>query len=168
MSKKTALVISAHAADFVWRAGGAIALHQAKGYEVTIVCLSYGERGESAKIWKEPGVTLDNTLGAFFLGVSVSSMFVASSPVSSFLIPPASLFGVSSLQVYFYYHFYPDDGLLHKVAVAVLWCLDALHLSLSIYCMYHYGVSGFGNFLGLLEVITPFKVSTNRPIAFFH
>lgn len=59
MSKKTALVISAHAADFVWRAGGAIALHQAKGYEVTIVCLSYGERGESAKIWKEPGVTLD-------------------------------------------------------------------------------------------------------------
>ncbi|MBN9069834.1 MAG: PIG-L domain-containing protein, partial [Rhizobiales bacterium] len=25
---KTALVISAHAADFVWRCGGAIALHQ--------------------------------------------------------------------------------------------------------------------------------------------
>jgi len=40
MSDKTALVISAHAADFVWRAGGAIALHQAKGYEVTVVCLS--------------------------------------------------------------------------------------------------------------------------------
>lgn len=57
--KKTALVISAHAADFVWRAGGAIALHQAKGYEVTVVCLSYGERGESAKLWKEPGVTLE-------------------------------------------------------------------------------------------------------------
>ena len=59
MTNKTALVISAHAADFVWRAGGAIALHQAKGYEVTVVCLSYGERGESAKIWKEPGVTLE-------------------------------------------------------------------------------------------------------------
>lgn len=57
--KKTALVISAHAADFVWRAAGAIALHQKKGYEVTIVCLSYGERGESAKIWKQPGVTLE-------------------------------------------------------------------------------------------------------------
>ena len=48
----TALVISAHAADFVWRAGGAIALHQKLGYQVTIVCLSYGERGESAKLWK--------------------------------------------------------------------------------------------------------------------
>lgn len=56
---KTALVISAHSADFVWRCGGAIALHQEKGYEVTVVCLSYGERGESAKLWKKPDMTLD-------------------------------------------------------------------------------------------------------------
>lgn len=60
----TALVISAHAADFVWRCGGAIALHTAKGYEVTVVCLSYGERGESAKLWKEPGMTLDRVKAA--------------------------------------------------------------------------------------------------------
>ena len=58
--KKTALVVSAHAADFVWRAGGAIALHQEKGVDVDIVCLSYGERGESAKLWKrEGGATLE-------------------------------------------------------------------------------------------------------------
>lgn len=57
--KKSALVISAHAADFVWRAGGAIALHQALGYEVTVACLSYGERGESAKLWKQEGMTLE-------------------------------------------------------------------------------------------------------------
>lgn len=56
---KTALVISAHAADFVWRAGGAIALHQKLGYEVTVCCLSYGERGESAKLWKQEGMTLE-------------------------------------------------------------------------------------------------------------
>lgn len=55
----TVLVISAHAADFVWRCGGAIALHQEKGYEVTIACLSFGERGESAKLWKQEGCTLD-------------------------------------------------------------------------------------------------------------
>lgn len=59
MAGKTALVISAHSADFVWRAGGAIALHRKKGYDVTIVCLSYGERGESAKLWKQPGCTLE-------------------------------------------------------------------------------------------------------------
>ncbi len=59
MSKPTALVVSAHSADFVWRAGGAIALHAAKGFEVTVVCLSYGERGESAKLWRQPGMTLE-------------------------------------------------------------------------------------------------------------
>ncbi|WP_127104157.1 PIG-L deacetylase family protein [Pararhodobacter zhoushanensis] len=51
--KKTALIVSAHAADFVWRCGGAIALHAELGYNVTVACLSYGERGESAKLWKE-------------------------------------------------------------------------------------------------------------------
>ena len=58
-SKKTALIISAHSADFVWRCGGAIALHQSLGYDVTVVCLSYGERGESAKLWKQEGMTLE-------------------------------------------------------------------------------------------------------------
>ncbi len=61
---RTALVISAHAADFVWRAGGAIALHQQMGWHVTIVCLSYGERGESAKLWKKGNVTLEQVKAA--------------------------------------------------------------------------------------------------------
>ena len=59
-----ALVISAHAADFVWRCGGAIALHIEKGIDVTVVCLSFGERGESAKLWKEDGMTLDRVKDA--------------------------------------------------------------------------------------------------------
>ena len=57
--KKTAIVVSAHSADFVWRAGGAIALYTERGWEVTVVCLSYGERGESAKLWREPGMTME-------------------------------------------------------------------------------------------------------------
>ncbi len=64
MGNKTALIISAHAADFFWRAGGAIALHQEKGYDITVVCLSYGERGESAKLWKQEGMTLDKVKAA--------------------------------------------------------------------------------------------------------
>lgn len=51
-------MVSAHSADFVWRAGGAIALHAGKGFAVTVVCLSYGERGESAKLWRQEGMTL--------------------------------------------------------------------------------------------------------------
>jgi 4-oxalomesaconate hydratase len=47
------LVVSAHAGDFVWRAGGAMALAAARGAEVTVLCLSFGERGESAKAWRE-------------------------------------------------------------------------------------------------------------------
>ena len=59
MTRKTALVVSAHSADFVWRAGGAIALHAGEGVDVTVVCLSFGERGESAKLWRQDGMTLD-------------------------------------------------------------------------------------------------------------
>lgn len=47
----TLLVISAHAGDFVWRAGGAIALATMRGERAVVVCLSYGERGESASQW---------------------------------------------------------------------------------------------------------------------
>ena len=56
---RTALVVSAHSADFVWRAGGAIALHAEQGVALTVICLSYGERGESAKLWRQPGMTLE-------------------------------------------------------------------------------------------------------------
>ncbi|MEU9335692.1 PIG-L deacetylase family protein [Streptomyces sp. NPDC048290] len=51
-------VISAHSGDFVWRAGGALALYAEGGYDVRIVCLSYGERGESQGLWKQDGMTV--------------------------------------------------------------------------------------------------------------
>jgi 4-oxalomesaconate hydratase len=53
------LVISAHSADFVWRAGGAIALSASRGSAVHVVCLSFGERGESQGLWAQEGMTLD-------------------------------------------------------------------------------------------------------------
>ncbi len=57
--RKNILVVSAHAADFVWRAGGAIALYASRGYRVRILCLSFGERGESQGAWKQPGMTIE-------------------------------------------------------------------------------------------------------------
>jgi 4-oxalomesaconate hydratase len=51
------LVVSAHAADFVWRAAGAIARFVEDGGTAHVVALSYGERGESGELWKEPGQT---------------------------------------------------------------------------------------------------------------
>ena len=54
------LVIGAHSADFVWRAGGAIAVTTAAGGEARVIALSYGERGESGELWKEEGQTIEN------------------------------------------------------------------------------------------------------------
>src|SRR2546429_9838872 len=56
----TLLAVGAHAADFVWRAGGAVAMHTAAGGRATVVALSYGERGESGDLWKEPSQTVDH------------------------------------------------------------------------------------------------------------
>jgi 4-oxalomesaconate hydratase len=57
--KDTMLVVSAHAADFVWRAGGAMALYHLRGSRVRVLCLSYGERGESQKLWRQEGMTIE-------------------------------------------------------------------------------------------------------------
>jgi len=51
------LVIGAHSGDFVWRAGGAVAVTTASGGSAAVLALSYGERGESGELWKEKGQT---------------------------------------------------------------------------------------------------------------
>ncbi len=56
---RSMLIVSAHAADFVWRAGGVIALHTAAGGTATVVSLSYGENGESGDLWRELGQTVE-------------------------------------------------------------------------------------------------------------
>lgn len=54
------LVIGAHSADFVWRAGGAVAKAVELGGEAQVLALSYGERGESGELWKQEGQTVEN------------------------------------------------------------------------------------------------------------
>lgn len=54
------LVIGAHAADFVWRAGGAVAVTSEDGGQAAVLALSYGERGESGELWKESDQTIEN------------------------------------------------------------------------------------------------------------
>ncbi|MBV8218522.1 MAG: PIG-L family deacetylase [Solirubrobacterales bacterium] len=60
MSARRLMVIGAHSADFVWRAGGAAAVTTAGGGEAAVIALSYGERGESGELWKEEGQTIEN------------------------------------------------------------------------------------------------------------
>jgi 4-oxalomesaconate hydratase len=54
------LVIGAHSADFVWRAGGALAVCTGAGGVGRVIALSYGERGESGELWKQEGQTVEN------------------------------------------------------------------------------------------------------------
>jgi 4-oxalomesaconate hydratase len=53
------LVISAHAADYVWRSGGTIAKYVKGGAYVDVVVLSFGVRGESNDLWKKEGQTAE-------------------------------------------------------------------------------------------------------------
>ncbi|GAA4314589.1 PIG-L family deacetylase [Klenkia terrae] len=84
------LVVSAHAADFVWRAGGALALYADRGAAVHVVCLSFGERGESQGLWKQEGMTLDgvktarraeSTAAAQALGATVEFLDLGDYPL---------------------------------------------------------------------------------------
>ncbi len=54
------LVVGAHSADFVWRAAGTIAVTTSAGGSALVIALSYGERGESGNLWKEPDQTEEN------------------------------------------------------------------------------------------------------------
>ena len=56
---RSMLIVSAHAADFVWRAGGVSGLHTSNGGKATVISLSYGENGESGDLWREPGQTVE-------------------------------------------------------------------------------------------------------------
>src|SRR5580704_10436665 len=89
-SRKSILVVSAHAADFVWRAAGAIALYAERGYKVRILCLSYGERGESERLWKIPGMTVEqvkqdrnqeSTRAAAILGAEIRFFDMGDNPI---------------------------------------------------------------------------------------
>jgi 4-oxalomesaconate hydratase len=84
------LVISAHSGDFVWRAGGAIALSAARGTAVHVLCLSFGERGESQGLWKQPDMTLERvkearraeaTAAAEVLGASIEFLDLGDYPL---------------------------------------------------------------------------------------
>jgi len=57
---KRVQVIGAHSADFVWRAGGAVAKAVELGGAAEVIALSYGERGESGELWKQEGQTVEN------------------------------------------------------------------------------------------------------------
>jgi len=78
-------------------------------------------------------LSFDNTLGALFIGFSVSSM----------------LYGVFVLQVYIYCRRYPLDKVGYKAVVVLLFLLGTLHQALIGHSVYYYSITNFMNILAL-------------------
>lgn len=88
--KKSLLVVSAHAADFVWRCGGTMALYSKAGWSVHVVCISPGAKSESWSLWRDtPGQTAEaiakirfseSKAAADILGASVEYLDVPDAP----------------------------------------------------------------------------------------
>lgn len=76
------LVVSAHVADFCTRSGGTIAQYIKEGHNVSVIDLTFGQRGESAEFWKQNvGASYEECMAqrkveamevAEFLGVDIS------------------------------------------------------------------------------------------------
>lgn len=74
-------------------------------------------------------VDIHDTFGAGFIGGMVTAI----------------LYGITTLQTYLYYVYYPKDTNGLKVLVAFIWVLDTLHVSLMCHALYYYLVSSFGD-----------------------
>ncbi|KAG2040894.1 hypothetical protein BDR03DRAFT_1007671 [Suillus americanus] len=74
-------------------------------------------------------VNIHDTFGAGFIGGMVAAI----------------LYGITTLQTYLYYVYYPRDTNGLKVLVASIWVIDTLHVSLMCHALYYYLVTSFGD-----------------------
>lgn len=74
-------------------------------------------------------VDIHDTFGAGFIGGMVTAI----------------LYGITTLQTYLYYVYYPKDTNSLKALVAVIWVIDTLHVSLMCHALYYYLVTNFGD-----------------------
>ncbi|PFH52953.1 hypothetical protein AMATHDRAFT_55837 [Amanita thiersii Skay4041] len=74
-------------------------------------------------------IDLGDTFGAMLIGALITM----------------AVYGITTLQMYFYYMHYPKDSLGLKFLVALIWILDTLHVILMCHAMHFYLITGFGN-----------------------
>ncbi|KAF9458310.1 hypothetical protein BDZ94DRAFT_1240102 [Collybia nuda] len=106
-------------------------------------------------------IKLDNTYGAAFIGALFTVM----------------LYGLTTLQTYFYFGNYPKDGIDVKLQVSLVWILDTVQTILVSLAMYHYLITNYANPFALavghwsLNVcficLEKVSVALNVTIAFF-
>jgi len=91
------------------------------------------------------GATLGGTLGAYQIGTALSFF----------------LFGVVTLQVYYYNEHYENDRLEVKAFVAFIWLLELAHTMLILATQYEFTATnaGYGTFSFMLDLPTTTKIS---------
>ncbi|OJA11070.1 hypothetical protein AZE42_06925 [Rhizopogon vesiculosus] len=75
----------------------------------------------------------------------------------------AIMYGITTLQTYLYYVYFPRDSHSLKFLVALIWVLDTLHVSFMCHALYHYLVSSFGDADALTTAIWSLVVRIARP-----
>ncbi|KAG2057342.1 hypothetical protein BDR06DRAFT_930996 [Suillus hirtellus] len=90
-----------------------------------------------------PQLDLRNTLGALFIGVILAAV----------------LFGLTNVQAFIYLQAHRNAGItFFKLVITWLWISDALHLALTIHCVYYYLVNNYANFGVLTEIVWSLKL----------
>ncbi|PBK75660.1 hypothetical protein ARMSODRAFT_400827 [Armillaria solidipes] len=80
-------------------------------------------------------IDINNTFGAMLIGALVTMV----------------IYGITTLQTYFYFMTYPQDSPRIKSFVGLIWGLDTVHVVFMCHTMHHYLIAGFGNPAYLVE-----------------
>ncbi|KAI0739967.1 hypothetical protein C8Q80DRAFT_1201524 [Daedaleopsis nitida] len=86
-----------------------------------------------------PHGTLDDTLGAAFLGHFLSAL----------------LYGITTFQVFLYFRDKYRDPLVFRLSVFFLWLLDSAHVALITGAVYWYCITNFANLAAIQQPIWP-------------
>ncbi|KAF9565216.1 hypothetical protein CPC08DRAFT_201191 [Agrocybe pediades] len=77
---------------------------------------------------------MPSSLGSFedTFGAMLTGAFIA-----------MTIYGITTLQAYFYYMSFPNDDTATKLMVLAIWILDTVHSILMCHCIHYYLISGF-------------------------
>ncbi|KAF8807037.1 hypothetical protein BYT27DRAFT_6617947 [Phlegmacium glaucopus] len=74
-------------------------------------------------------VAIGDTFGALFIAALIAM----------------GIYGITTLQAYFYYMSFPKDDIPTKLLVAAIWILDTIHVVFMCHAVHYYLIVGFGN-----------------------
>ncbi|KAF8347246.1 hypothetical protein F5887DRAFT_50779 [Amanita rubescens] len=68
------------------------------------------------------------------------------------------LYGCVNVQTYLYLKNYPDDWVLRRRSVMILWFMDTLHMALTIFEVWHYLIESIGDYPALFNMTWSYKL----------